>query len=47
MISLGDILTLGVWKNIYKVQSFTFWEKNLTLSVSHENNDVDTENGDF
>ena len=36
IIILGDILSLGGWKHIYCIQSFYFFIKKVSLSVSHQ-----------
>ena len=36
IIILGDIISLGGWKHIYCIQSFHFFIKKVSLSVSHQ-----------
>ena len=35
IIILGDIISLGGWKHIYCIQTFHFFIKKVSLSVSH------------
>ena len=36
IIILGDIISLGGWKHIYCIQTFHFFIKKVSLSVSHQ-----------
>ena len=47
IINCWGIIILGVWKDIFRFQTFHFSKKNLSLSVSHENTLILTKNDVF